>query len=248
MIPVKHILALGILCMVFLAGCSTSNGTQGTTTPVPSKTIVTTYSPQVSASTIPSLAAPAAVETVTDPRFVNPLRLKSPYRFGNGTKWTSEAAINRIWINDTYRWYNPEELQYDTRTAPAGKTFLFLFVSMVNRGTDRAPLPPMGNIYVIADGVIIPHDSFHPLPMKNPDSTPRVARIAEIEYSRKVYTSELVEDYGYSHGQKLAYIEPGESNAVEGYIIYVVPDTIKPEKTYVTMVMPDKSEGVWVLG
>ena len=45
--------------------------------------------------------------------------------------------------------------------------------------------------------------SLHPLPMKNMDSTPRIARIAEIEYFRKVYSSELVEDYGYSHGQKL---------------------------------------------
>lgn len=84
--------------------------------------------------------------------------------------------------------------------------------------------------------------------MKNPDSTPRIARIAEIEYSHNVFSSELIEDYGYSHGQKLGYITPGESNAVEGYIIYEVPESLTPEKTYVTIVLPDKNEAVWVLG
>jgi hypothetical protein len=40
----------------------------------------------------------------------------------------------------------------------------------------------------------------------------------------------------------------GESNAVEGYIIYEVPESLTPEKTYVTIVLPDKNEAVWVLG
>jgi hypothetical protein len=84
--------------------------------------------------------------------------------------------------------------------------------------------------------------------MKNMDSTPRIARIAEIEYFRKVYSSELVEDYGYSHGQKLGYVIPGESNAVEGYIIYEVPASMTPEKTYVAVTLPDKGEAFWVLG
>jgi hypothetical protein len=188
------------------------------------------------------------VEKVPDIRYPNALKLKSAYTFGDGTKWTSDAAITRIWINDTYRWYNPQELQYDTRIAPAGKKYLFIFLSMVNHGTERAPLPPQGNIYIVSDGAIISPYSLHPLPKQDPDSPPRVARIAEIEYSRKIYSSELVEDYGYSHGQKLAYINPGESNAVEGYIIYEVPVSATPETTYVTMVLPDKSEAVWVLG
>lgn len=40
----------------------------------------------------------------------------------------------------------------------------------------------------------------------------------------------------------------GESNAVEGYIIYEVPESLTPEKTYVTIVLQDKNEAVWVLG
>jgi hypothetical protein len=188
------------------------------------------------------------VTPTLDTRYPDAHKLKSIVTFGNGTTWTSEAAVTRIWINDTYRWYNPVELQYETRVASPGKKYLFVFISLINRGTERAPLPPAGNIYVISGDALISPYPLHPLPKQNLDSAPKIARIAEIEYSRKLYSSEMVEDYGYSHGQKLAYINPGESNAVEGYIIYEVPASAAPEKTFVTMVLPDKSQGVWVLG
>jgi hypothetical protein len=250
---VKISLALCILFMVFCAGCA-EQGQPVTPAPTATVTTVKIPTPEVRTTAIPSLqtptvtSTPSPVATVPDTRFPNPFRLKSAFTFGNGTSWTSDAAVNRIWINDTYRWYNPKEYQYETRVAPAGKKFLFIFLSMVNRGTERAPLPPQRTISVICDDAVISPYTLHPLPMKNPDSTPRIARIAEIEYSRKVYSSELVEDYGYSYGQQLAYINPGESNAVEGYIIYEVPASMTPETTYVTIALPDKSEAVWILG
>jgi hypothetical protein len=249
--PVKILLGLGIIFLLFCSGC-VNDGQPGTPgTPLPAATATTTGIPAspvptLQTLTIPSPASPVA--TIADTRLQNALRLKSAYMFGNGTKWASDASVTRIWINDTYRWYNPEELQYDIRVAPDGKKYLFIFLSMVNRGTERAPLPSRGNIYVISDNTVISPYALHPLPMENPDSIPRIARIAEIEYSRKVYSSEMVEDYGYSHGQKLAYIAPGESNAVEGYIIYEVPEPMTPEKAYVTIVLPDKNEATWVLG
>jgi len=191
-------------------------------------------------------ASPATA--LAEPISFQPLKLNQAFLFGDHTRWNSEIAVNRIWINDTYRWYNPEDLRYDTRVAPAGKKYLFIFLSVINHGTERAPLPPQGTIYVVWENAVISPFSLHPLPMKNMDSVPRIARIAEIEYFHKIYSSELVEDYGYSHGQKLGYIIPGESNAVEGYIIYEVPVSMIPEKTYVTVTLPDQSEAAWVLG
>jgi hypothetical protein len=242
--PVKIFPLICILALLFCAGCADQNQTKTTVTPSPAITVITTTMPPPQVT----ITAPAAVTPTLDTRYPDALRLKSTFTFGNDTKWTSEAAVTRIWINDTYRWFNPAESQYETRVAPAGKKYLFVFISMVNRGTERAPLPPQGNIYVISGDALISPYSLHPLPRENPDSTPRIARIAEIEYSRKLYSSEMVEDYGYSHGQKLAYINPGESNTVEGYIIYEVSSSMIPEKTYVTMVLPDKSQAVWVLG
>ena len=242
--PVKIFPVLCILALLFCAGCSDQNQAKTTATPSPTVPVIATTIPTPEATT----AVPAPVTPEIDTRYPDALKLKSTFTFGNGTTWTSEAAVTRIWINDTYRWYNPAELQYDTRIAPEGKKYLFVFISMVNRGTERAPLPPRGNIYVISGNELVTPYALHPLPKENPDSTPRIARVAEIEYSRKLYSSEMVEDYGYSHGQKLAYITPGESNAVEGYIIYEVPASLTPEKTFVTMVLPDKSQAEWVLG
>jgi hypothetical protein len=254
--PVKLFLALCTLALLLCAGCANQGQPKTADTQVPTATVTTVKIPSTQAltTTEPPLTTPTAISaaspvpTVSETRYPNALKLKSAFTFGNGTSWTSDAAVNRIWINDTYRWYNPEEHQYETRVAPAGKKFLFIFLTMVNRGSERAPLPTQGNIYVICDNDLISPYSLHPLPMENPDSTPRIARIAEIEYSHKVYSSEQVEDYGYSHGQKLSYINPGESNAVEGYIIYEVPASMTPEKSFVTILLPDKSEAVWVLG
>jgi hypothetical protein len=242
--PVKIIPLLCILALLFCAGCSDQNQVKPTAVPTTKIPVVTTTIPTPTATT----AIPAPVTPTRDTRYPDALALKSSFTFGNETKWTSEATVTRIWINDTYRWYSPAELQYVTRVAPAGKTYLFVFLSMVNRGTGRAPLPPQGNVYVISGSDLISPYALHPLPKNDPDATPRLARIAEIEYSRKVYSSEMVEDYGYSHGQKLAYINPGESNAVEGYIIYEVPASIKPENTFVMINLPDQNKPVWVLG
>ena len=236
-----------VLTLLLLSGCVDEERTDSTGTATPAPVRTSTIVPSVQPSgTVTSVTSSPQAEPA-DARLRNPLLLKEGYLFGNGTKWISEAKVNRFWMNDSYRWYNPEELQYRYQKGPGGKKYLFVFLSFVNYGTQRAPLPPPGNIYIIHDNTMLTPYVLHPLPMKNPDSTPRVARIAEIEYSHKVYSSELVEDYGYSHGQKLDYIAPGESNAVEGYIIYEVPASLTPEKTYVLIVLPDRNQAVWIL-
>ena len=154
----------------------------------------------------------------------------------------------RIWINDTYRWFSSEDNWYSTKVAPAGKKYLFVFISMVCRGTDRAPLPQQNNIYILYDNAIIAHDPAHALPTKNPDSSPKVIRIGEIESSKNLLATEYIEDFGYSHGMRLGYINPGESNAVDGYSIYEVPASLKPENAYVSIVMPEGDTAIWNLG
>jgi len=248
-----------LLCaivLLFSAGCVEEVQVPGPDNPTATIPVTSTHAqPSVMIpATNPPQQLPAynttasPVAAPTEPISFHPLKLNQAFLFGDHTRWNSEIAVNRIWINDTYRWYNPEELGYDTRVAPAGKKYLFIFLSVINHGTERAPLPPHENIYVIGDNAVIAPYAFHPLPMKNMDSAPRIARIAEIEYFRKIHSSELVEDYGYSHGQKLGYVIPGESNAVEGYIIYEVPISMTPDKTYVTVTLPDQTEAVWVLG
>lgn len=246
--PVKIIPVCCILVLLLCAGCA-SNG--GSKIKSPATTITATVAPvntTLPVTTATPAPTPQTPATPLPPLYPDALKMQSPVVFGNGTTWQTEASVYRIWVNDTYRWFNPSEHQYETRVASDGKKFLFVFLSMVNRGTERAPLPVQGNVFVICDNTVITPYPLHPLPMQNPDSPPSIARIAEIEYSHNRYNSEYVEDYGYSHGQKLGYINPGESNAVEGYIIYEVPSSMTPDKSYVKIIMPDKTEGTWVLG
>jgi hypothetical protein len=119
---------------------------------------------------------------------------------------------------------------------------------MVDMGKDRAPLPQQNNMYLLYDDAILSPDPHHILPTKNPDSSPKVVRIAEVEWFKKRFDTEYVEDFGYSHGMRLGYINPGVSNAVDGYIIYEVPESLIPENAYLAIVMPESDIAIWKLG
>jgi hypothetical protein len=253
----------GILLIVFIiflvaaAGCVETETPSGTIasvsqTSTPDLTIALTPAPP-SGQTPGQIAggntsAPAPDVTITPVSSLDALDLKENYPFGNGTTWKSEAMVYRIWINDTYRWFSPDDNQYYTKVAPAGKKYLFVFISIVCRGTDRAPLPQQNNIYVLYDNAIISPDPTHALPTKYPDSSPKVVRIGEIEFSKNRFNTELIEDFGYSHGQRLGYINPGASNTVDGYVIYEVPASLEPENAYVSIVMPQSDTAIWKLG
>mgnify|MGYP006267335241 CR=1 FL=1 len=121
--PEKLFPALCTLALILCAGCAG----QGQPKPADTQVPQVTPSAQIITTTVPPAKTITAtpVPTTPDNRYPNALRLKSAFTFGNATSWTSEAALTRIWINDTYRWYNPAEHQYETRVAPAGKKFLF---------------------------------------------------------------------------------------------------------------------------
>lgn len=237
----NSLLAAGVIILLVATGCI------GTNQPVATTTLV----PKTSSQEVTSLPTPVLTNTALTLRpelFPNALVLKTRFPFGTGTNWAGEATTYRIWVNATYQWFNPADNQYQIRIAPAGKKYLIVFINMVNLGSDRAPLPPHSNIYVLYENAVISPDPTHAFPMKNSDSLPKVIRIGEIEFSKKLYGTEYVEDFGYSHGQKLGFIDPGESNAVDGYIIYEVPVSLTPEKAYVRIIMPGTDATVWKLG
>lgn len=256
------ILMVGLLVVLITsAGCIEPDKPSVMTTPLPT-TGTPAPAPAVNPALTPAVepSSPPGQVTggnVTIPAPLTPLppgsspavlTLKEKYPFGNDTTWKSEATVYRTWINDTYRWFSPDDNQYYTKVAPFGKKYLVIFLSMVCRGTDRAPLPQQNNIYVLYGNAVISPDPSHALPTKNPDSSPKVVRIGEIEFSKKLLDTEYIEDYGYSHGLRLGYINPGESNAVDGYIIYEVPASLTPENAFVSIVMPQSDTAVWKLG
>ena len=234
-------LALGLIILVAAAGCTGPSAPAPATTPPSATTVVITTPP-------PTTVATTVVPTPTPEPFPGALPLNTAALFGNGTKWTTDITVYKIWINDTYQMWSPDDNRFYPMVAPAGEKYLIVFVDMVDRGTDRAPLPSQANINVIYNSATIAPDPSHTLPNLKPDSPPSVFRIGEIEFTKKMYASEYVEDFGYSHGQKLGYITPGESNAVDGYIVYEVPATLTPETSYLRIVLPGQDPAMWKLG
>lgn len=260
----KHsgIFLIGLLILVIaIAGCVEADKPLVTQTPVPTtpasaptpsanpiSPAVTVTSPAGAILRVnTSVPANSANTSLTRPSPVV-LHFKEDYHFGNTTRWNSVATVYRIWINDTYGWFSPDDNRYYTKIAPPGKKYLFVFISMVDMGKDRAPLPQQNTIYLLYEDAILSPDSSHILPAKNPDSSPKVVRIAEVEWSKKRFDTEYVEDFGYSHGQRLGYINPGVSNAVDGYIIYEVPASLTPENANLAIVMPESDIAIWKLG
>lgn len=176
------------------------------------------------------------------------LHLKQIFNFSSG-KTASEGTVYRYWLNDTYQLFDPRETRYVTKHPAVGNRYLILFVSTVNRGTARNLPVKAANVMVHYNGMTYYPDPTHVLPktQKNVDSPAEIIRIGEIEFLHKFHGSEYVEDFGYSHGAELAYLTPGESNAIDGYIVYEVPASLAPEKTYVEIVFNSQDVAVWKL-
>lgn len=234
-----------IILLVAAAGCAGSEPAP-IATPLP-----TTALPEPTSAPTPEPTTIPVTTTVTPvmSQYPEALALKAMFPYAGDTPRKSEATVYRFWSNNTYSWYNPAENAYETNVAPSGKKYLFIFVTIVDSGTERIPIPSQNNIYVEYNGEMIPRDPTHPLPTKNTDSSPKVSRVAEIEFYKKLFgNSEYVEDFGYSHGMKLDFVNPGESNAVDGYIIFEVPEELTPEKAYVRIMSPGISTAIWKLG
>jgi hypothetical protein len=211
-----------------------------------SVTTAQTGIPIATASLPPSLVTTTVQTQKPDP-FPNALRINDRFSFGSGNI-ASEATVYRFWINDTYEWHNDKDNHYYVEKPRAGNKFLFVFVHMQNNGDYRVWFPPAGNIVVSNNGVTYTEDQSHYKPNKASDEDATPIEVKEVMYFQKLNGDEYAEDFGFSHGTELAYLYPGTSNAVDGYIVYQVPKSLAPEETYVMISFNAQDQGVWKLG
>jgi len=230
--------ALLVILLVMFAGC-TGTGAPAGETPVPPATL-----PAVTAATPAVTAAPLPAAT-TDP-YPRALGLGKLFSFGSG-RVASEGTVYRYWINDTYHWHNDLDNRYYPEKPPSGYKYLFVFVHMTNTGDTRVWYPPSRTIAVHYDGSTYTPDTTHFLPDKADDENDKPIEIREIQFFQKLNGDEYVEDFGYSHGTTSFFLYPGESNSLDGYIIYIVPASLTPEKTYVVIPFNGQDTGVWKL-
>jgi hypothetical protein len=232
-------LAIVVVFGVLPAFTSGSSGSSGkiltpVPTPVPQQTVTSTV--LVSTET----PAPAA-----NP-YPNALALKERMPFGSG-KVASMGTVYRYWINDSYSWHNDMDNKYYTQKASEGSKYLVVFVQMMNIGDTRVWLPPARNIVVHFSGATYTQDESHYKPDAAGSRKTSPVEIQEIQYFYTLNGDDYVEDFGFSNGMELGYIYPGKSNAVDGYIVYNVPQSLTPEKTFVEIPFNGQDTGIWKL-
>jgi hypothetical protein len=251
-VPVKMIAGIVILLLIAAAAVffvvlpkMSGGSSTGSVPPVSG----TGASVSLAATTAPAATVPITTTTVPTPvpdPFPNALLLRDGFPFSSGST-ASEGTVYRVWVNDTYQWHNDKDNQYHEEENKGNK-FLFVFVSVYNKGDTRVYAPPSSSIKVHYNGQVYSPDPMHYLPDKSSNMEARPVEIKEVQYFSKLYGSEYVEDYGYSHGTQVTYLYPGKSNAIDGYLIYRVPPTFTPDKGYAEIVFNGQDRAVWKLG
>jgi hypothetical protein len=245
--PVKIIAGIVIVLIiaaaaVFVVLPKISNGSSPISPGLASVTGTIITTPTVAVTSVPTTVVPIPAP---DP-FSNALHLKDGFPFGEG-KIASEGTVYRVWINETYSWHNDMDNKYYLQKPKPGNKYLFVFINVFNKGDTRVWPPNSGNVVVHYNGQIFSTDPTHYLPDISSDREATAIEVKEVQYFSKLFGSEYVEDFGYSHGMQLAYLYPGKSNAIDGYLVFEVPASLTPEKAYAEIVFNGNEAGVWKL-
>jgi hypothetical protein len=222
------IAVLGVLFFVLLfSGCTSTSPPAPTPTSVPT-TAVVILSP-----------TPTAVP------FPKALTLNEYATFGTGNE-QGKATVYRYEVKPNYNWTSPSwnspgeqaassqpfETQrgYTMEKPQEGNTFLFVYIRVLNTGNIALYAPSPKQFVVFNDGKAYNYSSVH-------SSDVTIDKVTLTQY-----------DYQIGRGGTVGYIQPGESNSADGYLIFEVPATFSPPTTYVVSNLDFKNKAVWKLG
>lgn len=206
----------------------------------------TTSSPPAQPTVPPTMSAPAEpVPTPTPLPYPNALTPGTYAAFGSGNR-QGLATLYRSEVKNGYNWTSPSwnspseqaanlrKLGFQAgfnRAEPApGSQFLFLYLRVQAPGTEAAYAPSPQQCMVSAGGKMYP---YHPI--ESSDVT--IEGVNGNQY-----------DYQIGTGGTGGYVQAGESNLEEGYLIYEIPAPIIPEKTFLVCNLDASHQGVWKLG
>jgi hypothetical protein len=159
---------------------------------------------------------------------------------------TGQATVYKFSIKPVYNWRSPSwrsareqaayapplDIQhgYNTEKPSAGNTFLFVFFRVTGTGTKAVYAPSPQQFVISGDG-----KTYSYRPVSDPDVI--INEVSEKEY-----------DFLIGKGGTGGYVQPGASNRAEGYLIYVIPDALTPDKLYVVANLDYQTTAVWRLG
>jgi hypothetical protein len=205
-------------------------------------------------STTPSVPAPTAVPTTaavilsptpTAVPFPDALALDEYVTFGNGNE-QGKATVYRYEVRPDYNWTSPTwnspgeqaaasqpfEIQhgYNMEKPKEGNTFLFVYIRVLNTGTIALYAPSPVQFVVFNDGKAYSYSSVH-------SSDVTIDKVTGTQY-----------DYQIGRGGTGGYVQPGESNRADGYLIYEIPASFSPGTTYVVSNLDNQNKAAWRFG
>lgn len=221
-----HVLSICccIAVLVILAGCTGP----APVSPPPAPLVTTTAIPVPEATLYPGA-----------------LVLADQVPFGiagrNGT-----ATVYKAEFRSTYQWSSPSfnsprdqekageslfatQQGYNTERPGEGNTFLFVYVRLSNTGSENIVVPSPHQFIVHADG-----KTYAYLPVAGSDVTVSSVRVGQY-------------DYQIGRGGVAGSLQPGASNAADGFLIYEVPATIDLSKAAMVVVLDPEHTSAWKL-
>jgi hypothetical protein len=213
-----------VLMAALLAGCGERVSRE--VTPETPATAAATPHPY---TTMPeTTTAPTAPLPTTPPiSFPGALSLGTPYRYGR-EDISMEVTVYKVKVMDEYDWWSWKWGRYWNTTPKKGHHFLFALVRFIDRGTSRALLPAPHTLVLKSNGnsYVETTDRDNSLWIKGID----------------------VKQYEYYFEATGGWIDPGESNKVEGFMIYEVPLSVTPQNSYLDVIFSGKAASTWKLG
>lgn len=171
-------------------------------------------------------------------------KIKKPFSFNQqdvtGYKdLVVHAQVYDYRIFDYYTWFNPTDYKYyRERPSAPDKKFAFVFMNIWmddNTGDDtRLWLPNASHFGLQArDTIYYPIPFMKQLRIKELEETYNLNDDSRIKYygvntyysSNKQYAETAGETY-----EELTYLRGGKSNAIDGYIVFEIPEDIKEEE------------------
>ena len=205
----------------------------------------TSTSPPVQTpTTMPTTAVVTLSPTPTAVPFPNAMAQNEYATFGSADK-IGKATVYRYEVKPSYTWTSPSwnspreqaaaspplELQrgYNLEKPQEGNTFLFVYVRVMNAGINAVYAPSAKQFIVSSDRKMYSYSPVH-------SSDVIIDKVTGSQY-----------DYQIGRGGTIGYIQPGESNKAEGYLIYEIPATFSPGTTYVVSNLDYQTSAAWKL-
>ena len=118
---------------------------------------------------------------------------------------------------------------YNTEHAPAGTQFVVVFIRLENTGQAVMVAPSPAEFLLNYNG-----SNYHYSPVDGPDIV--TYNIPGSQY-----------DYLIGPGGEAGRIIPGQSNAIDGFLIYVIPGTVELSRATLVVALDPQHTAVWRL-